>query len=82
VIGITAKATAVGLTPTGRMTPDRVEGCVYRSEAPVETTVKAPVTAVKAPIETAIPPVETAIETAIPAIKAPVEIDPELNVLG
>jgi hypothetical protein len=43
---------AVRLTTTGRHAPGLVEGCVYRSEAPVEpalAAVKAALAAVKAP---------------------------------
>ena len=43
-------ATAVSLTTTGRRTPGRVEECVYRSKAPVETAVAPVATAVKAPV--------------------------------
>jgi len=38
---------------TGRRTPGRVEECVYRSKAPVETAIKAAV----APVKAAVTPV-------------------------
>jgi hypothetical protein len=47
---------AVRLTTTGRHAPGLVEGCVYRSEAPVEPALAA---------------VEAAVKAALAAVKAP-----------
>ena len=78
---------AVRLTTTGRHAPGLVEGCVYRSEAPVEPALAA----VKAAVEPALAAVEAAVKAALAAVKAPVKAalaavkapeTPVLNLLG
>ena len=71
---------AVRLTTTGRHAPGLVEGCVYRSEAPVEPTVKAALAAIETAVKATVAAVEAAIETAVAAVEAPET--PVLNLLG
>ena len=67
---------AVRLTTTGRHAPGLVEGCVYRSEAPVEPALAA----VEAAVKAALAAVEAAVKAALAAVKAPET--PVLNLLG
>ena len=67
---------AVRLTTTGRHAPGLVEGCVYRSEAPVEPALAA----VEAAVKAALAAVKAAVKAALAAVKAPET--PVLNLLG